>query len=89
MDNCTNIINDFIKSSNEKLSVIFHHSGKYDLDNGTIYYKNLECKMNKNNYDLLKNKSSKFKSTCFYDEIIDENGSIVTIPSKIILNSSS
>jgi hypothetical protein len=87
MKNCEKIINDFLKSSNENMNIIYNHRGKIDIEKGYAEYKNIKCEMNFVNFEELKNHSSRFTSKTHSDKIYDERGIEYIVPGKIILNS--
>ncbi len=48
MSSCQELINDFLKSTNQRFSIKYSHIHKINLDDATGHYKNLQCVMTDN-----------------------------------------
>jgi hypothetical protein len=83
MTDCDNIINEFLKSSNEKLNILYQHCS--DFVNITGHYKNLKCNMTDKNFEKLNKESSNFSSSTYYDTKYLQDDVEYEVPSKHVL----
>ncbi len=87
MSSCQELINDFLKSTNQIFSIKYQHIGKINLDDATGYYKNSECIMTDNDFDKLSKNKTKYTQETFRDTIYMRNGDEYVVPANIVLTS--
>ncbi len=86
MSSCQELINDFLKSTNEVFSIKYQHIGKINLQDATGYYKNSKCIMTDNDFDKLSKNETKYKQDTFRDTIYVNNWEYV-VPTNIVFTS--
>ena len=85
--NCKDLIDKFLHSSNGKLTLLFTHLGKPNLDNATGSYKGMNCEFNKSDLKYLDEYSNRYEKDTFYDTIYYDSLSSTDIPVKKIYRS--
>ncbi len=73
-----------IKSTNEVFKIRYQHIGKLNLSEGTGYYKNVQCIMNKNNFDEIEKYNNRFNTISYSDKLYCNYG-IMIVPALTIL----
>ncbi len=86
MSSCQELINDFLKSTNQIFSIKYSHIGKINLNDATGYYKNSKCIMTDNDFDKLSKNETKYKQDTFRDTIYVNNWEYV-VPTNIVFTS--
>jgi hypothetical protein len=87
MSSCQELINDFLKSTNQRFIIKYQHIGKINLDDATGYYKNSKCIMTDNDFDKLSENKTKYKQETFADTIYMRNGDEYVVPANTVLTS--
>ncbi len=87
MSSCQELINDFLKSTNQIFSIKYSHIGKINLNDATGYYKNSKCIMTDNDFEILSKNDTKYKQDTFRDTIYVNNGDEYVVPANTVLTS--
>lgn len=85
--NCKDLIDNFLRSSNEKLSLTYQHLGKVNLDEATCRYNNITCNFNTNDLNYLADNGKKYKTETYYDSIYVSANMEYIVPSKAVCTS--
>jgi len=85
--NCKDLIDKFLLSSKETLTVRFTHLGKINLNEAIGIYNNIKCEFNNNDLNYLNNNGERYEIKTYYDTIYYDTLSKCQVPSKSICTS--
>jgi hypothetical protein len=86
MTDCHELIDNFLKSTNEVFKINYKNPNKVDVNYVIGQYKNFQCIMSKNDFDKLSKNNKNYKEITYGNTIYLENWEFIT-PTITILTS--